>query len=134
MSMKIQTFETILIFSEKLTEEEYINKSKEYKKWIEGLPSAKIKSDRLGKKKLAYKVRGCNYGWYTLFTYESTEDLINTKLDLMLRKDDDVIKFITTNMQEDYIPGDYINGEPEDQVNKKEKKIVDVFDLIFDIN
>lgn len=131
MSMKIQTFETILIFTEKLTEEEYINKSKEYKKWIEGLPSAKIKSDRLGKKKLAYKARGCNYGWYTLFTYESTEDLINTKLDLMLRKDDDVIKFITTNIQEDYIPGDYINGEPEDQVNRK--KIVDVFDLIFNI-
>ena len=132
MSMKIQTFETILIFSEKLTEEEYINKSKEYKKWIESLPSAKIKSDRLGKKQLAYKARGCNYGWYTLFTYESTEDLINNKLDLMLRRDDDVIKFITTNMQEDYIPGDYINGEPEDQVNRKEKKIVDVFDLIFD--
>ena len=130
--MKIQIFETVLIFSEKLTEEEYINKSKEYKKWIEGLPSAKVKMDRLGKKKLAYKARGCNYGWYTLFTYESTEDLINTKLDLMLRRDDDVIKFITTNIQEDYIPGDYINGEPEDQVNRK--KIVDVFDLIFNIN
>ena len=130
--MRIQIFETILIFHEKLTEEEYINKSKEYKKWLEGLPSAKIKSDRLGKKKLAYKARGCNYGWYTLFTYESTEDLINTKLDLMLRRDDDVIKFITTNMQEDYIPRDYINGEPEDQVNRK--KIVDVFDLIFNIN
>lgn len=132
MSMKIQIFETILIFSEKLTEEEYINKSKEYKKWIEGLPSAKIKSDRLGKKKLAYKVRGCNYGWYTLFTYESTEDLINNKLDLILRRDDNVIKFITTNLKEDYIPGDYINGEPEDQVNRK--KPVDVFDLIFNIN
>ena len=132
MSMKIQIFETILIFSEKLTEEEYINKSKEYKKWIEGLPSAKIKSDRLGKRQLAYKVRGCNYGWYTLFTYESTEDLINNKLDLILRRDDSVIKFITTNIQENYIPGDYINGEPEDQVNRK--KIVDAFDLIFNIN
>lgn len=131
--MKIQIFETILIFSEKLTEEEYINKSKEYKKWIEGLPSAKIKMDRIGKKKLAYKTRGCIHGWYTLFTYKSIENLINTKLDLMLRKDDDVIKFITTNIQqEDYIPGDYINGEPEDQVNRK--KIVDVFDLIFNIN
>lgn len=132
MSMKIQTFETILIFTDKLTEEEYINKSKEYKKWIEGLPSAKIKMDRLGKKKLAYKARGCDYGWYTMFTYESTEDLINHKLDLILRRDDSVIKFITTNIQEDYIPGDYINGEPEDQVNRK--KIVDVFDLIFNIN
>lgn len=134
MSMKIQTFETILIFTDKLTEEEYAYQTNKYKNILTGLPGRKIKSDRLGKKKLAYKARGCDYGWYTLFTYESTEDLINNKLDLILRRDDNVIKFITTNLKEDYIPGDYINGEPEDQVNKKEKKIVDVFDLIFDIN
>ena len=132
MSMKIQTFETILIFSEKLTEEEYINQTNKYKDILAGLPAAKIKSDRLGKKRLAYKARGCDYGWYTLFIYESTEDLINHKLDLILRKDDNVIKFITTNLKEDYTPGDYINGRPEDQVNRK--KIVDVFDLIFNIN
>ena len=132
MSMKIQTFETILIFTDKLTEEEYFYQTNKYKNILTGLPGRKIKSDRLGKKKLAYKARGCNYGWYTLFTYESTGDLINNKLDLMLRRDDSVIKFITTNIQEDYIPGDYINGEPEDQVNRK--KIVDVFDLIFNIN
>lgn len=132
MSMKIQTFETILIFTEKLTEEEYIYQTNKYKNILAGLPGRKIKSDRLGKKKLAYKARGCNYGWYTLFTYESTEDLIKHKLDLILRRDDSVIKFITTNLKEDYIPGDYINGEPEDQVNRK--KIVDAFDLIFNIN
>lgn len=130
MSMKIQTFETILIFTDKLTEEEYVYQTNKYKNILTGLPGRKLKSDRLGKKKLAYKARGCNYGWYTLFTYESTEDLINNKLDLMLRKDDDVIKFITITFKEDYIPGDYINGEPEDQVNRK--KIVDIFDLIFD--
>ena len=132
MSMKIQTFETILIFTDKLTEEEYAYQTNKYKNILAGLPGAKIKSDRLGKKKLAYKARGCNYGWYTLFTYKSTEDLINNKLDLILRRDDSVIKFITTNLKEDYIPGDYINGEPKDQVNRK--KIVDAFDLIFNIN
>ena len=132
MSMKIQTFETILIFTDKLTEEEYVYQTNQYKNILAGLPGAKIKSDRLGKKKLAYKARGCDYGWYTLFIYESTEDLINHKLDLILRKDDNVIKFTTTTFKEDYIPGDYINGEPEDQVNRK--KIVDVFDLIFNIN
>lgn len=132
MSMKIQTFETILIFTDKLTEEEYAYQTNKYKNILTGLPGKKIKSDRLGKKKLAYKVRGCDYGWYVLFIYESTEDLITHKLDLILRRDDNVIKFITTNFKENYIPGDYINGEPEDQVNRK--KIVDVFDLIFNIN
>lgn len=128
--MKIQTFETILIFTDKLTEEEYVYQTNKYKNILTGLPGRKLKSDRLGKKKLAYKARGCDYGWYTLFIYESTEDLINNKLDLILRRDDSVIKFITITFKEDYIPGDYINGEPEDQVNRK--KIVDIFDLIFD--
>lgn len=132
MSMKIQTFETILIFTDKLTEEEYIDQTNKYKNILAGLPAAKIKTDRLGKKKLAYRVGGCDYGWYTLFTYESTEDLMKHKLDLILRKDDNVIKFIITTFKEDYTPGDYINGKPEDQVNRK--KIVDVFDLIFNIN
>ena len=131
MSMKIQIFETILIFSEKLTEEEYVYQTNKYKNILTGLPGRKIKSDRLGKKKLAYKARGCNYGWYTLFTYESTEDLINNKLDLILRRDDSVIKFITTNIQEDYIPGDYINGEP---ISEQKKKPVDVFNLIFNLD
>ena len=130
MSMKIQTFETILIFTDKLTEEEYINQTNKYKDILAGLPSKKIKSDRLGKKRLAYKARGCDYGWYTLFTYESTEDLINHKLDLILRRDDNVIKFITTNLKEDYIPGDYINGEP---ISEQKKKPVDVFNLIFNL-
>ena len=130
MSMKIQTFETILIFTDKLTEEEYINQTNKYKDILAGLPGKKIKSDRLGKKRLAYKARGCDYGWYTLFTYESTEDLINHKLDLILRRDDNVIKFITTNLKEDYIPGDYINGEP---ISEQKKKPVDVFNLIFNL-
>lgn len=128
MSMKIQTFETILIFTDKLSEEEYINQTNEYKLRLKGLPATKLKTDRLGKKKLAYSVRGCDYGWYVLFIYESTEDLVLHKLDLMLRRDDNVIKFITTNLKEDYIPGDYINGVPE---GEQKKKPVDIFDLIF---
>lgn len=128
MSMKIQTFETILIFTDKLSEEEYINQTNEYKLRLKGLPATKLKTDRLGKKKLAYRARGCDYGWYTLFTYESIEDLVLHKLDLMLRRDDNVIKFITTNLKEDYTPGDYINGVPE---GEQKKKPVDIFDLIF---
>lgn len=127
MSMRIQTFETIMIFHERLTDIEYEEAINEYIRLLKGLPAAKIKVDKLGKKNLAYKTRGCTQGWYVLFIYESTEDLINHELDLILRRDDNVIKFITTNFKEDYTPGDYINGEPV----KKSKKPVDVFDLIF---
>ena len=125
MSMSIQCFETILIFSDKLTEEEYEEKVKDYKKWLAGLPAARIRTEKMGKKKLAYDVRGCEYGYYAQFRYESTSDLINSKLDLMLRKDDDVIKFITLRYDGDYTP------DEEEVKSEQRKKPVDVFDLIF---
>ena len=129
--MEIQCFETILIFSGKLTKEEYEEKVRYYKKWIAGLPAAKIKTEKMGKKKLAFKVRGCEHGYYALFTYESTKDLINTKLDLMLRKDDDVIKFITVGHDGDYAPDEYEEETPASIKSEQRKKPVDVFNLIF---
>lgn len=124
--MAIQCFETILIFSDKLTEEEYEEKVKDYKKLLAGLPAARIRTEKTGKKKLAYSVRGCKYGYYAQFTYESTSDLVNSKLDLMLRKDDDVIKFLTLRYDGDYTPDEY-----EEAKSEQRKKPVDVFDLIF---
>lgn len=131
MSMSIQYFETILIFSDKLTEEEYEEKVKDYKKWFAGLPAARIRTEKMGKKKLAYETRGCEYGYYTLFIYESTQDLVNTKLDLMLRKDDDVIKFITVTHDGEYTPDSEENDESTSIKSEQRNKPVDVFDLIF---
>lgn len=126
MSMRIQTFETIIMFTEDFTNDDYEKKVFEWKEILKGLPAAKIRTDMIGRKKLAYEVKGNTYGWYVLFKYESTEDLINTKLNLRLRQDDDVIKFLTMNLQEDYIPDDY-------EASEQKKKPVDVFNLIFDI-
>lgn len=133
MSERIQCFETIMIFSGKLTEEEYKKKVKCYKKWLTELPATKIKTDILGERKLAYEIRGCEYGYYSVFTYKSTEDLIHTKLDLMLRKDDDVIKFMTVGYDEDYT---YTPDKDEDEApasakSEQRKKPVDVFNLIY---
>ena len=129
--MEIQCFETILIFSDKLTEEEYEEKVKYYKKWFAGLPAARIRTEKMGKKKLAYDVRGCEHGYYAQFTYESTSDLVNSKLDLMLRKDDDVIKFLTLRYDGDYTPDEYDEETPTSIKSEQRKKPVDVFDLIF---
>lgn len=112
----------------------------EWKKTLKGLPAAKIKTNMIGKKKLAYKQRGNTYGWYVAFKYESTEDLIHSSLDLRLRKDDDVIKFLTMDLRgedADYTPDQDQDQDqncslsPEDKI--KTKTPVDVFDLIFEI-
>ena len=129
--MSIQCFETILIFSDKLTEEEYEEKVRDYKKWFAGLPAARIRTEKMGKKKLAYETRGCEHGYYAQFIYESTQDLVNTKLDLMLRKDDDVIKFITLRYDGDYTPDEDEEDAPASIKSEQKKKPVDVFNLIF---
>lgn len=127
--MDIQTFETIIILTDEITDEDYENASYHFKNLLKGLPAAKIKTELLGKKKLAYRTRGRTSGYYLLFTYQSTEDLINTKWDSILRQDDNVIKFLTTNIDTDYTP-DPDEGESE---QKTVKKPVDVFNLIFGI-
>ena len=131
MSMSIQCFETILIFSDKLTEEEYEEKVRDYKKWFAELPATRMRTEKIGKRKLAYKARGCEYGYYASFTYESTEELVHTKLDLMLRKDDDVIKFITVAYDGEYTPDSEENADSASIKSEQRKKPVDVFDLIF---
>lgn len=127
MSAAIQTFETIMIFKDALTEEEYLNKVMSMKKQLAELPATKIKTEQRGMKKLAYEARGCSYGWFVYFIYQSTEGLIRAKLDPILRKDDDVIKYLTTSFDKDYTPD-------SDDAPVNRKKPVDVFDLIFNIN
>ena len=129
--MSIQCFETILIFSDKLTEEEYEEKVRDYKKWFAELPATRMRTEKIGKRKLAYKARGCEYGYYASFTYKSTEDLVHTKLHLMLRKDDDVIKFITVTHDGEYTPDSEENDDSASAKSEQRKKPVDVFDLIF---
>ena len=132
MGTEIQCFETILVFNEKLTEEEYEEKVKYYKKCLVELSATRIRTERIGKKKLAYEVRSCGYGYYALFMYESTIALINTKLDLMLRSDDDVIKFITVGHDGNYTPDkDEEDATPSSIKSEQRKKPVDVFNLIF---
>lgn len=139
MSMRIQIFETLMIFHERLTEEEYERKIREYEDILKSLPAVRIDTDRLRNKKLAYKIRGCTRGWYVLFTYKSTEDLVNHKLDLILRRDDDVIKFLSMSHGEEFrfegtdlLDDEEANPESEqDEPAKKSKQPVDVFDLIF---
>lgn len=126
--MRIQQFETIIILRPDLIEENVRLWAEHFKECVlKPTPATAIRTDYLGKKKLAYQARCCKEGWYVLFKYRSTEDLINTKLDLQMRKDDMIIKFLTANLKDDYIPDDVAQSE------QSSRTPVDVFNLIFGI-
>lgn len=126
--MHVQTFESIIILDEYLTEEEYKTALYNLREQLISISATKIKTEELGKKKLAYICRKCHYGWYIVFTFQLTENL--EKWDSILRKDDNVIKFISRLTEEEYIP----DPEPtQSEQSSRLKKPIDIFDLIYDI-
>jgi len=57
------------------------------------------KVDMLGKKKLAYEVKKNKEGYYAIFYFEAKPELI-AELERNYRITDDVIKFMTINVNE----------------------------------
>lgn len=129
MSMRIQTFETVVILREQIDEESAKLWAEHFKHTVLApTPAAAIGTEHVGRKKLAYPARGNQYGYYIIFRYRCTEDLINTKLDLQMRKDDMIIKFLTTNLKEEYIPDDL------KEISEQRNHPVDIFNLIFELD
>lgn len=54
----------------------------------------------MGEKHLAYPQRGYNDGHYLLIYYNSVSDWIRHELELHCRTDDDILKFLTTNVED----------------------------------
>jgi small subunit ribosomal protein S6 len=97
-------YEGIYILAENVTEEE-INKS--IKNLTAGIKIDKI--NKLGKKKLAFEVRGNKEGYYIQIFYKCIADKVY-KMEETARADDNIIKFINVKLNdEDY--NYYVNEE-----------------------
>lgn len=132
-------YETILIFNGKYTETRYKSMTDSYIKTLTDLGGLIRKTDRLGKKKLAYEIRGTKEGWYAILYYQAYPELI-PELEKVLRTDTAVIKFLTIRRdpEEDELEED-INITPDDhpEETKSEQKSpgeIDYFNLIYNIS
>lgn len=133
-------YETILIFNGKYTEARYNTLVDKYVEDIIKLDALIGYIDRLGKKKLAYEIKGTKEGWYVIINYKATPELI-PKLERLIRTDDSVIKFMTIKRdpEEDELekyaevekmPGDH----PEKTKSEQESSEIDYFNLIYNIS
>ncbi len=93
------TYETIIIFNGNLSVEKYNTLVTKYADHIMSLGGKIETTNKLGKKKLAYPIKDTEDGWYALFTYYASPDLI-PELERLMRIDDDVIKFISIKRDE----------------------------------
>lgn len=93
----MRRYETIFIASPTLTDEQSDELVKQYEGIIAEQGGELLKTDKWGRKKLAYEVQKFSEGYYTLFEMNAGPDLI-AELERRFRNNDAVIKYLSVRM------------------------------------
>lgn len=95
----MRRYETIFIASPTLTDEQSDELVKQFEGIIAEQGGELLKTDKWGRKKLAYEVQKFSEGYYTLFEMNAGPDLI-AELERRFRNHDSVIKYLSVRMDE----------------------------------
>ncbi len=93
----MRRYETIFIASPTLTDEQSDELIKQYEGIIAEQGGELLKTDKWGRKKLAYEVQKFSEGYYTLFEMNAGPTLI-AELERRFRNNDAVIKYLSVRM------------------------------------
>lgn len=93
----MRRYETIFIASPTLTDEQSDELVKQYEGIIAEQGGELLKTDKWGRKKLAYEVQKFSEGYYTLFDMNAGPTLI-AELERRFRNNDAVIKYLSVRM------------------------------------
>lgn len=99
--MDYNIYETIIILNPKIKDlkKQFKELQEMYKKFSHA-HKKKVDYKDLGEKKLAYKIKECETGYYLQFQWAGTSDEV-VETERQLRINDAVIKFITVKLDED---------------------------------
>ena len=116
----MRLYETIFIASPTLTDEQ----SEELVKHFEGVIAEQggelLKTDKWGRKKLAYEVQKFSEGYYTLFQMNAGSKLV-AELERRFRNNDAVIKFMSVRLDEEAKAADRNRARFEREARRKAK-------------
>lgn len=93
----MRRYETIFVASPLLTEEQVDDLVRHFEGIIAEQGGELLKTDKWGRKKLAYEVQKFSEGYYTLFELNAGSNLI-AELERRFRNNDSVIKFLSVRM------------------------------------
>ena len=95
-------YETVFILTPVLSEKQTKEAVDKFKKLLKN-SSAKINNDESwGLKKLAYPIQKKSTGFYFLIEFQAKGDVVQ-KLEVDLKRDERVMRFLTTKMNKDHI-------------------------------
>jgi small subunit ribosomal protein S6 len=92
-------YETIFIASPTLTDEQSDELVKQFEGIIAEQGGELLKTDKWGRKKLAYEIQKFSEGYYTLFEMNADNKLV-AELERRFRNNDAVIKYMSVRLDE----------------------------------
>ncbi len=98
----MKKYESIIIFNPSIEEEVKKEKIKQYKKYIKELTNTKVEVQDLGKKNLAYDIKGYKQGYFAVFNLGCNPEKLS-ELENKYRADKDIIKYMNIEQNEKYI-------------------------------
>jgi len=110
-------YETIFIASPTLTDEQSDELVKQFEGIIAEQGGELLKTDKWGRKKLAYEVQKFSEGYYTLFEMNAGPDLI-AELERRFRNHDSVIKYLSVRMDE----AEKAAGRTKERIEREAKR------------
>ncbi|MBQ3408259.1 MAG: 30S ribosomal protein S6 [Clostridia bacterium] len=94
-------YESIIIIKPSIDEEVKKEKLKQYKKYIKELTNAKVEMQDLGKKNLAYDIKGYKQGYFAVFNLGCNPEKLS-ELENKYRTDEDIIKSVNIRQEENF--------------------------------
>lgn len=108
----MKRYESIIIINPEFEEDVKKEKIKQYKNYIKELTNEKVGVQDLGKRTLAYDIKGHKQGYYAIFNCSCTSENLR-ELENKYRTDEDVIKFMTVRQEENF--EEYEDSEEDEQ-------------------
>lgn len=120
-------YESVVILDPTLTMTETKEKVLTYEKIIQAFSTKKkVAIEELYEKRLAYKIKGHEAGYYVIFRFHAEAPENIAELNRLLRIDDDVLKFITLQASEE--EASFTLEDLSPKVNKYEN--IDALDVL----
>ena len=99
----MKSYETVFILTPVLSEDQAKEAVKKFEGEIKSF-GAKLKhSETWGLKKLAYPIQKKSTGFYFLFEFEAEKNNVVADMELLMKRDERVLRFLTVKMDADHL-------------------------------
>ncbi len=112
-------YETVFILNPVLSDDQMKDTVSKFKQVLVDNGADIINEEKWGLKKLAYTIQHKNTGFYSMFEYSGTTDLID-KLETEFRREESILRFLTIRLDKHAVA--YNARRRNGEFNKKAKK------------